>query len=230
VLALFEARYKSAGSPRIMVYWNRTLAPILPETPSTSITARERGDASLEASSSSSGDAAQARKGDLRWAEDYSTQVTLTGPATPLPDTARGGLAEAFDFAVEAGMQQVLRDAGAVLVDRNAVLRLTRLDNNPDAISLEMIALSKYADLLLEVLVTHDVESGTRWAYRVNLKDLRDGRLVAALYTEADPAVGVVRHRATSRGFVRERSSVKHQEIGRELGLQVLEETARQLR
>jgi len=229
VIALFEGRYRSAGSPRIMVYWNRTLAPLVPETLTTSVVVRETGDASLDSNVAGDGQG-EDRRSSSRWKEDFSTEVTVKRPTPPPPDTRRGGLSEHFDFAVEAGMLKALRDAGTVLVDRSAALRITRLERSSAGENLEMLALSGHADLLMEVLVTHDPAAARMWGYRISVKDLRDGRLVAALYTESDPAALVVRHRGTAHGFQRDQEAMKHQDVGRELGLRIMEELAVQLR
>ncbi len=225
VFALFESRYRGAGSPRIMVYWNRTLAPLVQEAPSTSITIRERGDGSLD-----SDQAGEGRKSSARWKEDHSTEVTVKRAAPPPLDMRRGGLSEHFDLAVEAGMLQALREAGALLIDRSAALRLTHLDRSPAADTLEMLALARHADLLLEVLITSDLAARRTWGYRVSVKDLRDGRLLAALHTETDPAASPIRHRGTPHGFRRDQEAMKYQDVGRELGLRIMEELASQLR
>lgn len=234
VIALFESRYKSAGSPRVAVFWNRALSPEL--TDRASVTATLRDEESETLRERNSGGAVDAGKTtanvDATWTGERTKRLSISGPARD--EQSRNLMREPDDWAVETMFLQTMTDAGARLIDRSTVLRLTqfrdRAGDEANRKMLEMAALSKHADLLLEVLVTPDHRAFSGWGFRVQVKDLRDGTLVASLYTEAKPAAAnAVAFRATDRGFERVSVEPKRVDVGRELAVQVMAEMTKRL-
>lgn len=111
-----------------------------------------------------------------------------------------------YDPVTEMAFLQGLREAGVRLVDRNVAIRLmhkkVREADYEGRKLLEMDALVAYAEMLVEVEVGRDAKTSEGREYHVQVKDLRDGSLVAALFTPAateEDRKG--RYRAGERGF-----------------------------
>ena len=234
VTALFASRYQSSGRPRIAVYWNRILSPELADRPSASLTIRDQAAEELRERAGGASDESR-KSGDTKevdWTRNGTARITVAG--APRDEQSRRAMQEADDWAIQGAFVRTMADAGARLVDRSTIVRLTqyrdRAGEEANRKTLEMAALSDHAELLLEVQMTRDAKTFSGWGFRVELKDLRDGMLLASIYTAAQPAnVVSTSFRATDRGFERVTIDPTPADVGHELAIQVMADLAKRL-
>ncbi len=99
-------------------------------------------------------------------------------------------------------------EGGARLIDRNLIMRATALRSadKGDGQSIEMSALEGKADLLVEVMQTYDPGAPTGYTFRVDVKDIRSGTLLANVVTQGMVGPGAPgRFVAGPNGYERER-------------------------
>jgi len=200
-VSAFRAAYARKKSPRMVVFWNRQLTDSL----STSYEAWSR--VSL----------ADGRFSDRTDYYDGTTSVSgraaelevRSGRTASTADGARGvGLPERADWRAAQGFNRTMLQGGARLIDRTLIMRSTALRsaNRDDAQSIEMSALTGKADLLVEVLQTPDESAPSGYTFRVDVKDIRSGTLLATVVTQGVPAPsGPGRWVAGPNGYQRER-------------------------
>jgi hypothetical protein len=88
---------------------------------------------------------------------------------------------------------------------------------------LETTGMSRYADILLEVLAAPDSQAPGGAAYRIVARDLRTARPLGSFTTTATPPVGRLGYIAGANGFERETAPVPGpSQVGRQLGLETL--------
>src|SRR5205085_11903747 len=88
---------------------------------------------------------------------------------------------------------------------------------HPIGQAIETEALSRYADLLLEVLATTDRSAPLAQTFRVTLREVNSGRLLSDFLTRADPPVAPSRYVATENGFERTHPSISGNDVLRQL-------------
>ena len=211
----FGAAYNKAGKPRIALFWNRELTDQV-STDSREVTRIN---------------AHRSRDGN-----DYSLSASQGRETTALPHR-NSSLSERDLWLVETEFTQRLLDAGAVLVDRAAIVRMTAVGASAPASmpGIEMSALAGKADLLLEVLLTRDDSAPLGWGFRSNLKDVRSGRVLGSQYLSAMPELpprGEPSFRAGPKGYERveaEAVMVPIRAVGETLASQAMGELARRL-
>lgn len=83
-----------------------------------------------------------------------------------------------------------------------------------DAVRVETDALLRKGDLLLEILTSEDVSAPSGWIYRILVKEIGSGRLLASGITDARPPAKAPDRvfRAGDRGF--EKVSAPEPSIG----------------
>ncbi|MDI9239676.1 hypothetical protein QLQ15_12250 [Lysobacter sp. LF1] len=199
----FRAAYRKAGSPRMVVYWNRDL--------SDAVTTQYDH---VAQATHVEGGAAVAQLSDdgrtLTQDAGAASVTTLRSGERRIDDNgSRQQLPEHTDWPLMTAFNARLQGAGAQLVDRTVALRAHAADQSAeqrkDTQTLELKALQGKAELLVEVLQTHDASSPFGVMFRVEVKRVATGELLASLVSDGKapkPAPG--RFVAGGKGYVRE--------------------------
>lgn len=198
----FRAAYARRKSPRMVIFWNRQL------TDSLSTSYEEWSRFSL----------VDGRAVDKTYYEDGSTVAgarvveaeARSGRSAATADGARSvGLPERADWRAAQGFNRTMLAGGARLIDRTLIMRSTALQkgiDRGDTQGVEMSALIGKADLLVEVLQTPDEGAPSGYTFRVDVKDIRSGTLLATVVTQGvPPSGGPGRWVAGPNGYQRER-------------------------
>ena len=209
IVDAFQSAYRSAGAPRIALFWNVLLTDQVAEGVTSSSRVRsERNETVNRLEQETAGEAGSSRiiDGDSRRTVDVTANRT-----TRATDSAKRGtpFAERDAWLLETAFTKTLMEGGANLIDRNMIVRTSALEleagKGRDLRSAEAKGLLGKADLLLEVLMTRDPDSPFGWGFRCNLRDISTGRLKGSFYTKALPAVAhrPAQFQATNKGFER---------------------------
>lgn len=201
-VSAFRSAYARKKSPRMVIFWNRQL------TDSLSTSYEEWSRFTLT----------DGRAVDKTYYDDGSTLVAgravnaemRSGRTATAADGARmAGLAERADWKAAQGFNRTMLAGGSRLIDRTLIMRSTALGkgvDRSDAQSVEMSALVGKADLLVEVLQTPDDSAPSGYTFRVDVKDIRSGTLLATVVTQGiPPSGGPGRWVAGPNGYQRER-------------------------
>lgn len=186
----FTSVYKRAGSPRVVVFWNRELS----EETATEYEDVMRGRSDTRIGSNGS--------------EVYRTDdVTLSAGIRRRENAQRySDLTERADWKLESSFVSGLVSAGAVLVDRKTIVRKAgrgAAGQTPNQQSIEMDALLGHADILIEVLQTTDESAPLDTSFRVSMKRIATGRILGQFVTAARPMIGRGRFVAGPNGYER---------------------------
>ncbi len=105
----------------------------------------------------------------------------------------------------EQGFSDPFVRAGAKLVDRNTIMRITA-DKSPqvgDKQRVEASALRGLADVFVEVLMTVDGSSPSGYVFRATAKDINTGQIIADVTSDGarSDAPGAMEYVATNHGF-----------------------------
>ena len=228
----FQAAYRAAGTPRIALFWNVVLTDQVAE--GTTSSSRMRGQTTETVSrleQETAGEAGNSRLVDGDSRRNVDLTVNRTSRAT---DSAKRGtpFAERDAWLLEGAFTKALMEGGAELIDRNLMMRVTagqlEAGKDRDQRTVEAKALMGKADVLLEVLLTQDVDSPLGWGFRCTLRDISTGRLKGSFYTKAIPELPkpAAQYQATSKGFerVEARPVVTVDHVGRRLALDAMGE------
>jgi hypothetical protein len=190
VVSGFASAYAANGKPKLALYWNRQLSEALNEWYSdTRIVNRT--------------DSSSTMSGELNLDKTGTTQNT-TEIQRRVQDRRRGTVSESFEWEFQDGFLAPFLEAGAVVLDRAAIMRFTGADMQNSAENLvEVRALQGKADYLLEILVSPNWQSTTGYELRTRILEVKTGRIVAMVNSrnlkEWNPEKPVT---ATDRGFV----------------------------
>lgn len=201
----FRSAYAKAGSPRITVFWNRQLSDTLTTQYDQVQQAEVHASAGQITRVSPSGNA-------LATVRQSSAVATLREGERALPQVgeARSLLSERSEWSIASAFSTRLQRAGVRLVDRNMAMRSqaageTAADRR-DVQGLEIKALQGNSELLAEVLQTADPRAPFGVMFRVDIKDVSSGELLASVVSDGrPPARGPGRFVAGRKGFERER-------------------------
>ena len=209
----FGEHYRSAGRPRIALFWNVALADVV---------ANEKVKQSTTVGTSS-------KSGPIN--------ATETQREFEVDTTRRhmSSITEADAWRIESGFIARMSQAGVQFVDRATMLRLTQAKEGEsgNVRLVEAKALAAMADLLLEVLSTRDAQAPGGYGFRVTLRDLKTGQQRAAFYSQAVPEVPAPERRyvAGPSGFVpAPQPAVTIDEVGGALALDTMREFVGRLR
>lgn len=200
----FRSAYAKAGSPRITVFWNRQLSDTLSTQYDQVQQAEVHASAGQITRVSPSGNA-------LATVRQSSTVATLREGERALPQAgeARSLLSERSEWPIASAFNTRLQRAGVRLVDRNMAMRSqaageTAADRR-DVQGLEIKALQGKSELLAEVLQTADPRAPFGVMFRVDIKDVSSGELLASVVSDGKPPIrGPGRFVAGRNGFERE--------------------------
>ena len=184
----FRGAYAKAGAPRIAIYMNRSLSDEVREwiTPVRGVVSGEGEKVTVGSGPtvvtpggavvSTGGETSVEGSADTTRGVSAYTQYQTAQPTRRNP-------AEMWMWRFEDNFFQPFLKAGTKLVDRATMVRLTASgsgqENDPYTVTsvkqVEMDALTEYADIFIEVLVTRDHTSPSGYAFRAVAKQTKDG-------------------------------------------------------
>lgn len=230
VLDRFRRLYAARKAPRIVVFWNREFSDRVASNYRTGLRISERTEADVTGTS----ETVFGPDGPVTFDEHQvsgarTIDVTIGESVSDSDSHRRPGLLENDDWSVEAAFTRLFIEAGGNLIDRAVAMRTTaarakeegaeRLDPQ----QIETSALLGKADLLMEVLQTPDKEGPIGFRFRVSVKDIRTGRVLANITTVGRPAdAAETEWRAGRDGFVKVSRRYKADSIGRQVGLETM--------
>lgn len=202
----FRGAYRQAGSPRIVILWNREFSDELSseyeDRVTRDATTSEEENQVDEETAGPAGTMATRDRNLLKreMSEDVAGTKRVRSKRAQL-------VSEPVQWQMEENFQATLRAGGADIVDRNAAMRRTGLalgaDERANVQAIEMAALSQSADWLVEVLMAPDSRAPDGVGFRINVRDLRSDRLLANFATGGRPRAGPQPLVAGPGGFVR---------------------------
>ena len=186
----FAQIYAAAGSPRIILFWNRILSDRSATTTVARSTIRDTGRSADEASSKSTqGAAGTATLRDAQRSADRT--VTLTQGTMSLVDAARtNDLSERENRLIESAFRSTMIRSGVKFVDRALAMRTTAAGKHRsggDQQLVETDAMVGQADMMMEVVLVPDASAVVGYAFDVQVKDIRRSAHVAATYSQGVP-------------------------------------------
>lgn len=213
--ARFAAAYARAGSPRIVIFWNRELTD-------------DVATVSEEVSTSSSA----GHVTDDGWRRDGASR-SETRNATRRIDPGRRDTphGQAIDFDLERGFSDTLSGAGARLIDRTAIMRRGALGSDTVNVqAIETRAILGRAELTLEIVPLDDPRAAEGTTYKIVARDIASGRIVAMATSTGRPPAGVLPYVAGEHGFVRATPpEPTAYDKGRQLGIDAMNALAARL-
>lgn len=228
IRARFRSAYARAGSPRIVVFWNREFT----DEVGTKYENYARIDSETNATSSTRGAAVSGFGVAVGGVDNVSTSRTSTDIRTGtdrITDNRRdSAYSEAIDFDIESAFNSMLSSGGANLVDRTSIMRTTGYRNGAGATSniqrVETAAILGKADIVIEVVQLDDPRKPDGVSYRVIGRNVRSGKTVVTLSTGARPPVQKMGYVAgPSGGFVRATAPEPGpSDIGRQLAIETM--------
>lgn len=248
LVSSFSAAYQKAKKPRIAIFWNRELTDALDEWYGNSRTVvTQTGQGSLNGNLTS-----KSLSGDLNLSQSGSSQTTIENQQRTGANQ-RIQPSESWDWQFQEGFIGPFLKAGAHVVDRAAIVRLTGVNaggNSGPAI--ETKALQSMADLLIEVLVSPQGQSTTGYELRARVLETNTGRILAYVNSRGlkewnqpkeaiatnqgfilpddddddesfGPQASETKYRATAQGFTRSRKPPKLSVISQNLSYNVMD-------
>lgn len=190
LVANFASAYAKHGRPKLALFWNRQLSDTLNEWyADTRVVTRAESNSTMS--------------GEINLNQSSSDQVS-TSIERRVVDPRRPTVSESFEWEFQDGFLAPFLEAGATVLDRAAIMRLTGVDmNTTNERTVETRALQGKADYLMEILVAANARSTTGYELRARILDVKTGAIVAMVNSknlkEWNPEKPVV---ATSSGFV----------------------------
>ena len=192
-LAGFQQAYGRKGRPRLAIFWNRSLNDTLGEWYGNDrVVIRDN-------SAGSVGGKPESRTGETS-IEHQRRAGGASGRYQP---------SETWEWAFEDGFMKPMFDAGVVMVDRAAIMRLTAANKaaasggTADNQLIEAIALQNMADYLVEVLTSPSSKSRVGYELRARVIDVKNGQIVSSVNSRRMPGWGPDKNQyvASDRGF-----------------------------
>jgi hypothetical protein len=228
IAGAFRAAYTQAGQPRLAVFWNRELTAQLSQWAASGrllLARATRPDA--QRNDGRGGNADGDGSASLSWQRNQGQQRS---------GSSMGALADA-EF--EAGFTAPMLNAGARLVDRATIMRVTESntrrgaghDRASDAQIVETEALKGFADYVAEITMLPDADAPGDRAFRVRVKRIPDGLIAASLIARGERSAAADRARwvATSGGYKKVTGAhvVSAEELGRAVALETMQALSR---
>lgn len=222
----FRQAYRQAGLPRLAVFWNRLFDDRLREMEAESRLVVE-GNRDVRTEEAGKTSLWRDRGG---WTASLETRREGARPA-PLSEIAK--------FKFQTGFLTPLIEAGAAVVDRAAVMRLTEArrarDDGPagnvaDRQLVETTALMERADILIQIALSPSGESPTGAFFHVSIVDVKTGRIQASFFNDATfESERGKKWTAVRGGYARvgKERKVDLERVGRTLAAQAMEALVR---
>ncbi len=212
--------YRRAGSPRLVVFWNRELSDRTSAGMDTVIT--EHGE-SAEGAAAAVSRSGRYSEGARVAAYEKETRIGLR----EAPGDARSSLmSEEAEWRFMEAFQGRLMSAGIRLVDRPVAMRAIAAsqDGPSDRQKAEMAGIARMADLMLAIVQAPAPDTPLGIRFKVAVTDLRDGTILATFVDDGNgPTRGPGRFVAGANGFERERApSVEVESAGANLASALL--------
>lgn len=224
-ISRFRARYQAAKAPALALFWNREL---------TDAIAQRAVHRSTTSSSRSESVTNVAGMGEGRVETQSQATATTLRAVDVLDDNHHPVLDARADALLKSAFLDVLQRGGVRIVDRALMVRAaaTAAPAGVDAQINEMRGLADRAAWLLEVVPVADDRAPLGHAFRVAVKDVAQGTVIAEFYTQAVPPAraptGLVAMNGV--GFVRAPAPEPSVgDVGRTLGVEVLERLSQAL-
>lgn len=240
----FSAAYKKAKSPKIAIFWNRELTDTLDEWYGTSRTViTQNGQGSVSGNFGSN---------NLNLNGSSNSQTSIEQQYRTGNDQ-RPQFSESREWQFQDGFLGPFLKAGAYVVDRAAIVRLTGVNaGGMNGKAIETKAISGMADILIEVLAANQGQSRSGYELRARVIETKTGRILgyvnsrglkewneqpAAMATSQGfilpddddddetfgPSSGQERYRATSQGFKATRKPPKLDVVAQNLAYNVMD-------
>ena len=200
IIDRFAAAYATRNRPRLAIFYNREFSDRLSQWFGVSrVAVTESRDDRL------SGEVEKtAGKVDLK---GRSSGTVAVGRQDRLTDPRRRGLEGVVGWRFETAFSKPFLEAGARLIDRAAVMRLTAADSTGAHGSqrIETKALTGYADILVEILFEEftSEDTGVRQSiFRVTAKNVNTGELVTQILAEPKDNETKRKYVGSSYGFI----------------------------
>ncbi len=191
----FAASYKKAKSPKIAIFWNRELTDTLDEWYGSSRTViSQNGQGSVSGNFGSN---------NLNLNGQSNSQTTIEQQQRTNADQ-RAQFSETRDWQFQDGFLGPFLKAGAYVVDRAAIVRLTGVNaGGMNGKAIETKAISGMADILIEVLAGNTQQSRSGYELRARVLETKTGRILGYVnsrglkeWNEKPAAI------ATNQGFI----------------------------
>jgi hypothetical protein len=191
-IARFKQAYARRGAPRIAVFWNRQLGDRLGQWVATNRVVTTDSLAVM-------------REGGRRDGEKVAGSGERVVSSQKLDrEPGRSWPGEPWSWEFQNGFLDPLLRAGARVVDRAAIVRLTAAKRSgvgtaaaPDEQTVEIQALQGFADVLVEILVSPSGQD-----LNALVKEIDTGTILASVNSRSLPGAAPTReYLATSRGF-----------------------------
>lgn len=233
VLDQFRRLYAARKAPRIVVFWNREFSDRASDYRAVRrITEREK--VNIAGNVTRPAEKTVWPTGPVTY-DDFQISASRTRDRTISENISDGyddqrlGMLESEDWSAEAAFTSLFIEAGGNLIDRAVAMRTTAARareegaEHLDQQQVETSALLGKADLLMEVLQTPDSDGPIGFRFRVSVKDVRTGRMLANITTVGRPAgAAETEWRATRDGFVKVARSYMAGSVGRQVGLETM--------
>lgn len=227
VLARFRGAYARAGSPRIVIFWNREFNDEVSSQYEDHVNEHEaESTTGNHLDKSTQGPAGQASHGESSQLRERMAETVSGTRRVAVPGRGHMG-SEAVDWQRESAFSGALERAGARLADRRMVMRLTGMaldaGERANIQDIETRGLSHYAEIVIEVLQTPDPRAPGGVSYRVTARDLRNARPLAGLLTAGQPRPRLMPYVAGPNGLERAMPpSPGPSQIGTQLAIELL--------
>lgn len=186
----FQVIYRRAGRPRIVLLWNRSLSDRIQTVVQERTVTRHSGrssDSSSENVTEGPTGSTVLREGDGSFDGTKTVtkeQVAIEEPKRAIP------VADRHAISLERAFMSEMARAGLSFVDRSVIMRTMAASHHragADPLLVEIDAMLKHADLLMEVLWIEDKDAPAGHGFDVRVKQLRTGTEVASLYSRGVP-------------------------------------------
>jgi hypothetical protein len=179
----FRSAYARAGAPRMVLFWNREFDDEVASAyeDRTRITAKSQ-ETETELEETSESDLGSSRLRERDQAGKFTADI-VSGTKRVVKE--RPALAERSDWRLEQAFRRELANNGVRLVDRSVAMRTMSvgkgLSGQANVQEAEAAAMVATTDLILEVLQTKDSAAPMGLSFRIDVKDLRSGSVLANL-------------------------------------------------
>lgn len=183
--ALAEAN-EQRGKPRTILFWNRTLHAGLREAKVTEKTIKHENESAGTEERQVDGTG-----GEIKLKTDKDTRTSTERTEDLKSDLGhRDGIRETASWILEDAVVRAVTAAGVRLVDRNAAIRFVgseAIAAQEDSYLTEVAAVRGKSDLILEILITDEANAPSNFLYRITVREVGSGRLLASRTTDARP-------------------------------------------
>lgn len=216
----FRQWYRAAGSPALLIFWNRELTDEAGTERVETVTAREE-----QRASNSKGPTAE---------ESFTSRVSTEEKGARAVTGGKFAAVDAStDIATESAFVNAWLAAGVELVDRAAIIRKMSTVATPeerrDYQLMEAVALEQGVEYLLEVLPRASAPSPTKTVFTIKIKHLPSSVLIAQFLATGETASLPSRIVAGPRGFTRQAQPVNNspESIGAQLAMDAMARMSR---